>query len=87
MANIVVFMTTATKREGQKIVQHLLKQYLIACPSILEPVESRFWWKKKIDKANEFPVLRKSEERLFPKPSPTIKQLHSTKHLKTLLCQ
>jgi uncharacterized protein involved in tolerance to divalent cations len=54
MRNIVVFMATATKREDQKIVQRLLKQYLIACLSILEPVESRFWWKKKSTNPTNF---------------------------------
>jgi len=77
MANVIVLTTTATKREAQKIVQYLLQQRLIACANILGPVESRFWWKEKIDKAKEFLVFMKSDERLFPKLSQTTKQLHS----------
>ena len=77
MANVIVLTTTATKREAQKIVQYLLQQRLIACANIPGPVESRFWWKEKINKAKEFLVFMKSDERLCPKLSQTIKQLHS----------
>ena len=77
MANVVVLMTTETKREAQKIVQHLLRQRLIACANILGPVESRFWWREKIDNSIEFLVFMKSDGELFPQLSKTIKQLHS----------
>jgi len=65
MANILVFMTTANKREAEKIAQNLLNRRLIACANIHGPVESEFWWQAKIDKANEFLVLMKSDEKLF----------------------
>lgn len=77
MVNVLVMMTTATKREAQKIVQQLLKQHLIACANILGPVESKFWWRGKIDKTDEYLVLMKSNEKLFTKLTQVIKQLHS----------
>jgi len=76
MASAVVFMANATKCEAQEIV-HVLNHRLLACASILGPVESRFWWKENIDKANELPVLMKSDERFFRKLSQIIKQMHS----------
>lgn len=77
MTNIMVFMTTATKHEAQKIVRSLLDKHLIACANILGPLESQFWWQEKIDKAKEFLVLMKSDEKLFEKISKTIKDIHS----------
>jgi periplasmic divalent cation tolerance protein len=77
MTNIVVFMTTSTKQEAQKIVRSLLDKHLIACANILGPVGSQFWWQGKIDKAKEFLVLMKSNEKLFEKLSKTIKEMHS----------
>lgn len=77
MTNIVVFMTTASKQEAQRIVRFLLDKHLIACANILGVVESQFWWQGKIDKAQEFLVLMKSDEKLFEKLSKTIKELHS----------
>jgi len=77
MANIMVFMTTATKQEAQTIVRSLLNKHLIACANVLGPVNSQFWWQGKIDKAKEFLVLMKSDEKLFEKLSKTIKRMHS----------
>jgi periplasmic divalent cation tolerance protein len=77
MAFIIVFMTAATKQEAKKIVSALLDKHLIACANILGPVDSEFWWRGKIDKAKEFLVLMKSDEKLFEKLSKTIKETHS----------
>jgi len=77
MASIIVFMTTATKQEAQKIAHSLLEKRLIACANILGPVDSEFWWQGKIEKAKEFLVLMKSDEKLFEKLSQAIKEVHS----------
>jgi len=77
MTNIIALMTTATKQEAQRIVRLLLDKHLIACANILGPVDSRFWWRGKIDKAKELLVLMKSDEKLFEELSKTIKEMHS----------
>ena len=73
----MVFMATATKQEAQKIVRSLLGKHFIACANIIGPVNSEFWWQGKIDKAREFLVLMKSDEKLFEKLSKTVKDIHS----------
>lgn len=73
----MVFMTSASKEEAQKIVDLLLAQHLVACANILGPVESQFWWREKIEKASEFLVMMKSDEKLFEKLSKTVKENHS----------
>jgi periplasmic divalent cation tolerance protein len=40
-------------------------------------VESEFWWQGKIDKAKEFLVIMKSDEKLFEKLSRAVKEMHS----------
>lgn len=77
MTNILVFMTTANRREAKKIAQNLLNRRLIACANIYGPVESHFWWQNKIEKAEEFLVLMKSNQKLFTKLSKAIKEMHS----------
>jgi len=77
MTNIMVFMTTATKQEAQRIVRFLLDKHLIACANILGPVDSHFWWQRKIDTAKEFLVIMKSDEKLFDRLSKTVKEMHS----------
>ena len=74
---IAVFMTVSDEKEATKIVRNLLKDRLIACANIVGPVSSLFWWKGKIDKANEFLVIMKSRKNLFKKLSERVKELHS----------
>ncbi len=74
---IVVFMTVSDEKEATKIIHSLLKDRLIACANIVGPVSSLFWWKGKIDKANEFLVIMKSRKNLFKKLSERVKELHS----------
>jgi len=77
VTNIVIFMTAASEQETCRIVRSLLDKRLIACANIIGPVESQFWWHEKIEKAKEFLVLMKSDEKLFEKLSKTIKEMHS----------
>jgi len=77
MTNIIVFVTSATEKEAQRIVRALLDKRLIACGNVLGPVMSQFWWQEKIEKATEFLVLMKSNDKLFEKLSKTIKGMHS----------
>jgi len=77
MTNIVVLMTTAKKREAQKIAQNLLDRRLIACANIYGPVESHFRWQNKIEKAEEFLILMKSNQKLFAKLAKAVREMHS----------
>lgn len=77
MTNVLVFMTTSTKREAQKIVQSLLEKRLIACANVYGPVESHYWWQSKIEKAKEILVLMKSKQNLVPKLAQAVKEIHS----------
>ena len=70
-------MTTSTKREAQRIVQRLLEKRLIACANIYGPVESRYWWQNKIEKAKETLVMMKSKQNLFTKLTEGVKEIHS----------
>jgi len=77
MTNILVLMAASNRREAQKITKKLLERRFIACANIYGPVESHFWWQNKIEKAEEFLVLMKSNQQLFAKLSKTIKEMHS----------
>lgn len=77
VTHVLVLMTTATKREAQKIAQNLLAKRLIACANIYGPVESRYRWQGKIEGAKEFLVLMKSNLQLFAKLARAVKELHS----------
>jgi periplasmic divalent cation tolerance protein len=74
---IIVLVTTANKVEAEKIAQTLLKERLIACANILNPVTSFFFWSGKIDKAEECLMVMKSRRDLFAELAECLKGLHS----------
>jgi periplasmic divalent cation tolerance protein len=74
---IIVFVTTASKAEAEKISQTLLKEKLIACANIINPVTSFFNWKGSVDCAEECLVIMKSRRDLFPSLATQVKALHS----------
>ena len=74
---IIVLVTTASKDEAEKIIQHLLDEKLIACANIIGPVTSFFRWSGKVEKAEECLVLMKSRRDLFEKLAEAVKAIHS----------
>jgi len=74
---IIVLVTAANKVEAEKIAQTLLKERLIACANILNPVTSFFFWSGKIDKAEECLMVMKSRRDLFAELAECLKGLHS----------
>ena len=74
---IIVLATTANKAEAEKISQALLKERLIACANIINPVTSFFFWSGKIDRAEECLVVMKSRRDLFGELAERLKGLHS----------
>ena len=74
---IVVFITAKDKEEAQKIANTLLKQRQVACANIVPEVESRFWWKDKLDKAQESLLVIKTKDTLLPDIIKAVKKIHS----------
>ena len=76
---IVVLVTTANKAEAEKISNALLKEKIIACANIINPVSSFFHWQGKVDKCEECLVVMKSRRDLFADLAERVKVLHSYK--------
>ena len=74
---IIVLVTCANKSEAEKIAQALLKEKLIACANIIDPVTSFFLWSGKVDRCEECLVVMKSRLDLFAELSVRVKGLHS----------
>ncbi len=58
---ILILSTFPNKEAARKIGRGLLKQKLIACYNLL-PVESVYWWKGKIEEANEVLMIMKTNK-------------------------
>lgn len=74
---IIVLVTTANKVEAEKIAKTLLKERLIACANIINPVNSFFFWSGKIDNAEECLMVMKSRRDLFADLGECLRGLHS----------
>jgi periplasmic divalent cation tolerance protein len=74
---IVVFVTTGSEKEGEKIAQALLKEKLAACVNIVPGLKSMFRWKGKISTQEEVLLMIKTKDRLFEKLKKRIIELHS----------
>jgi periplasmic divalent cation tolerance protein len=74
---IMVYVTTANKIEAEKIARALLEECLVACVNVFGPVSSYFHWEGKIDLAEEYLLIMKTEDRLFVDLERCVRALHS----------
>ncbi|MGQ9531014.1 MAG: divalent-cation tolerance protein CutA [Candidatus Bathycorpusculaceae bacterium] len=75
--HIIVIVTAPNKSEAEKIVQSMFNERLIACANIIGPVHSLFWWQGKIESAEEYMLLMKTNAGMFEKIAEKVKSLHS----------
>ncbi|MFZ5801426.1 MAG: divalent-cation tolerance protein CutA [Candidatus Omnitrophota bacterium] len=74
--NIVVLITASSYEEAEKIASRLVSQKLAACVNIVDNVESLFWWKGKVDRAEEVLLIIKSKQAVFKRIVSEVKKLH-----------
>ena len=74
---IQVTTTTATKEEAQKIARHLVEQKVAACVQVSGPITSVYRWKGKVETAEEWLCLIKTQESLYSELEKAIISLHS----------
>ena len=75
--HVVVYITTETHGHGREIADALLAEKLAACVSIVPKVQSKFWWKGKIDSADEALLIVKTRAALLDKLIASVKSKHS----------
>lgn len=74
---IAIFITVSTKKEAQKISKKLLEEKLVACINIIGQINSSFWWKNKIESANEILLIAKTQLIFFDEIVKVVKSIHS----------
>jgi len=76
-AYIVLFITTPTPEEAQRISRALLEQRKVACVNIVPRVSSLFWWQGKIDSARESLLIVKTTASQLNELVTLVKEIHS----------
>ena len=74
---VQVITVAGSREEAEKISQTVVEKRLAGCAQVLGPITSTYWWKGKIDKAEEWLCLIKSRSDLYEKLESTIRQVHS----------
>jgi periplasmic divalent cation tolerance protein len=73
---IQITTTTETKEEAQKIAQYLVDTKLAACVQVTGPITSIYRWKGKVENAQEWLCLIKTQDDLYDKVEAAIKSQH-----------
>jgi periplasmic divalent cation tolerance protein len=73
----MVYVTTASRVEAEKIAQVLLDERLVACVNIVGPVFSLFHWEGGVDSVEEYLMIMKTRESLFTVLEKRVGALHS----------
>lgn len=75
---IVVLVTCGSISEAQQIGRTLVDRKLVACANILRaPVQSIYWWKNKVELADEVLLFLKTSRSRFAAVDSAIRKLHS----------
>ena len=73
----MVYVTAKDKDEAKAIGRGLLEEKLAACVNIIDSVSSIYWWKGKIEEAEEAVLIAKTKETLVPELIKKVKSRHS----------
>lgn len=77
MTYIMIYITTKDQKEARDIGESLVKEKLAACTNVIPSIESVYWWKGNVEKANESALIVKTKRGLVEKAIKRIKELHS----------
>jgi periplasmic divalent cation tolerance protein len=73
----LVLVTASGVKEARKLAKGLLEERFAACVNIIPGVESRYWWKGKLEKASEVTLLIKSSAEQFESLAGYVRKHHS----------
>jgi len=77
MKEIVVFVTSGSEDEANRLARVLVEEKLAACVNIISEVKSLYWWKGKIESSKEWMLVVKTQERLVKRVVKKVKEIHS----------
>ena len=73
----VVFITASNIKEARKISKTIVEDKLAACVNSVSGIESRYWWKGKVEQAAESLLIVKTRKSFLPRLIRKVKEIHS----------
>jgi len=74
---ILVFSTCESKDEAERLAKALLEAHLVACVNVITQIRSFYWWKEKVESADEALMVIKTSTELFDQVRDLIESRHS----------
>jgi periplasmic divalent cation tolerance protein len=73
----IILTTVGSQEEASKIAHALVDRRLAACVNIVPQIESVYRWEGKVEMAEEWLLLIKTQTELFDRVRDAVKELHS----------
>jgi periplasmic divalent cation tolerance protein len=73
---IQVFTTVDKRGDADRIASTVVTKRVAACAQILGPIRSAYWWKGKMEEAEEWLLLMKTRQDLFAPLEKEIRNIH-----------
>jgi periplasmic divalent cation tolerance protein len=77
MSHLLVYVTCGNEAEARAIGRSVVEKRLAACANILPAMRSIYWWKDRLEEADEAVLLFKTREDLFEPLREHVISLHS----------
>jgi len=74
---VLVLCTAGSLEEAQKLTQKILEEKLAACVNLVPEIHSNYWWKGRIEQAQEVLLLIKSCRTQLRELSEVLKRHHT----------
>lgn len=68
--------TVERKADAQKIARFMVQKRLAGCVQVIGPMISTYWWKEKIEVAEEWLCIIKSHRDRYPEIEKAILEIH-----------
>jgi periplasmic divalent cation tolerance protein len=76
MEHLFVYMTMPNRETAGQIARVLVEERLAAGANILGPVSSLYWWRGRIEEANEWVCIAKTTRNAFIPLEARVRRLH-----------
>jgi periplasmic divalent cation tolerance protein len=77
MSYVQVTTTAGSREEAERIAAALLEQRAAACVQVFGPITSRYWWKGKLETAEEWVCIAKTSADSYSRVEAAIRAVHS----------
>jgi periplasmic divalent cation tolerance protein len=74
---LIVFVTTPTSEEANRIAEALVAQRLAACVNIIPAIQSIYRWEGKVTRDQESLMIIKTTDERYTELERVVKELHS----------